>query len=78
MAELARGGSHIASTLTPEGERAAISDIVNDFHRLYGTDDLDVFLELLAQALDARRRPDIAGFVRRYTSKPDRNAKQNR
>ncbi|MCP3713614.1 hypothetical protein M3I54_43470 [Paraburkholderia sp. CNPSo 3274] len=66
MAELARGASHIASTLTPVGERAAISDVSDEFQRRYGTDDLNLFLELLAQALDARLRPDTATFIRRY------------
>lgn len=68
MAELARGGSHIASTLTPDGERAAISDVTGEFYRRFGIDDLRIFLELLAQTLDARLRPDTATFIRGYTA----------
>lgn len=66
MAELARGGSHIASTLTPDGERSAISEVTGEFHRRYGTHDFEIFLELLAQALDARLRPETAAVVRSH------------
>jgi hypothetical protein len=72
MAELARGGSHIASTLTPAGERAAIADITADFNRRYGTDDLAIFLELLAQVLDSRLRPDTATIVRHQSADAQR------
>ena len=64
MAELARGASHIASTRTPASERSAISDVTGEFDRRYGNDDFDIFLELLAQALDARLRPETAAVVR--------------
>jgi len=74
MTELARGGSHIASTLTPAGERSAIADVTGEFHRRYGSDDFEIFLELLAQVLDARLRPETAALVRNHCKTPQRQS----
>ena len=78
MAELARGGSHIASTLSAVGEHTAITDVVSDFRKRYGCDDLAVFLELLAQALDNRLRARAATIVRRFSADPNPLSDQKR
>lgn len=64
--ELARGGSHIASTLTVKSQHAAIAEVISDFLALHGADELDGFLELLAAGLDAREKSSAAIAVRSF------------
>jgi len=52
--ELARGGSHIASTLTAQGRADAIAEVVSSFVLQYGETDLAVFLEVLSDRLACR------------------------
>ncbi|HTR07335.1 MAG TPA: hypothetical protein VMJ11_11915 [Paraburkholderia sp.] len=68
MAELARGGSYIASTLSDASERAAVLDVVKEFCGRYGSRDLAVFMELLAQTLEGRNRPAAASAIRRFVA----------
>lgn len=63
-AELARGSSHIASTLTSSTRAAAIAEVVSDFRELHGSENLLPFLELLAEALEKRNSSDAAAAVR--------------
>lgn len=68
MAELARGGSYIASTLSVTSERAAVLDVVREFCGRHGSNDLAVFMELLAQILEGRNRPTAASVIRRLVA----------
>lgn len=68
MAELARGGSYIASTLSVTSERAAVLDVVREFCGRYGSNDLTVFMELLAQVLEGRNRATAANVIRRLVA----------
>ncbi len=68
MAELARGGSYIASTLSDASERAAVLDVMREFSDRHGNKDLAVFMELLAQRLEERNRPAAASVVRRLVA----------
>lgn len=78
MAEIARAGSHIASTLSALSERAAITDVASDFRNRYGSDDLDVFLELLAQTLENRLRSRAATIVRCFNTDTKRQIEQRK
>ena len=64
MAELARGGSYIASTLSVTSEQAAVLDVAREFCGRYGNNDLAVFMELLAQILEGRNRSAAASVIR--------------
>lgn len=64
MAELARGSSHIASTLSVASRDAAIVEVVIDFQRAYKQANVAVFLELLAQALQKRQHDEAAAAIR--------------
>jgi hypothetical protein len=61
--ELARGGSHIASTLTARGRADAIAEVVSSFVLLYGETDLAVFLEVLGDRLAHRGAAQAAAEV---------------
>lgn len=61
--ELARGSSHIASTLSPETRRVAIAEVLDEFAALHGADKLAIFRELLAESLEKRDRHDAAQAV---------------
>ena len=62
--ELARGGSHIASTQSPATLQAAVVEILEDFVTRYGTAASAEFLTLLAKRLEKRELPDAAALVR--------------
>ncbi|RKP57684.1 hypothetical protein [Pararobbsia silviterrae] len=64
--ELARGGAYIASALQPESRVAAMHEVVADFMRKHGADDLGVFLEMLVARLEARRAFAAAHIVHDY------------
>jgi hypothetical protein len=64
--ELARGSSHIASTLGLDSLRAAVAESMDDFLQRNGTDDLAIFLEVLADRLDKRHASDAASLVRQF------------
>jgi hypothetical protein len=61
--ELARGGSHIASTLSAQGRAAAIAEVIDGFVLQYGETDLAVFLEVLAGRLTQRGAGEAANAV---------------
>ncbi|WP_180970357.1 hypothetical protein [Burkholderia sp. WAC0059] len=72
--ELARGSSHIASTLTPLSLADAVDEVRNAFVAAYGEDDLAAFLELLAERLDKRTAREAATAVRRAAAPERRRA----
>lgn len=59
--ELARGASHISSTLSPETQRRAIVETIGEFCDLYGETKLPLFQKLLAEELRQRgkRKPRL-------------------
>jgi hypothetical protein len=61
--ELARGASHIASTVQEPGRARAIADVMDAFVSLYGEADLRVFLEVLAERLTGRGASEAAAAV---------------
>ncbi|MEW9580380.1 hypothetical protein ABQJ48_02040 [Paraburkholderia sp. DGU8] len=63
LVELARGSSHIASTLSPQTQRIAITEVMDEFRARYGADKLVVFRELLAESLEKRNEPSAAQAV---------------
>lgn len=63
--ELARGGSHIASTRSLATMQAAIADVLDDFVTRHGVIDSIFFLDLLAKRLENRGSPEAAMLVRR-------------
>ncbi|KAA1012069.1 hypothetical protein FVF58_13235 [Paraburkholderia panacisoli] len=69
LTELARGSSHIASTLSPQTQRIAIAEIVDEFCTQHGADKLVIFRELLAESLEKRNQPGAAQAVLNF--KPD-------
>lgn len=78
MAEIARAGSHIASTLSGVSEHTAITDVVSEFRNRHGSDNLAVFLELLAQTLEKRLRPGAATIVRRFNADAKRQTERKK
>lgn len=66
VVELARGSSHIASTLTSATLQVAVAEVMNEFVQQYGKETLSVFRELLADRLDERQSPEAASAVRRF------------
>ncbi|WP_207004816.1 hypothetical protein [Trinickia mobilis] len=62
--ELARGASHLASTMSYATLEAAMVETVADFVKLHGDDDLPVFLELLSRRLSERKKPEAASAIR--------------
>ncbi|OBR46229.1 hypothetical protein A6456_37185 [Paraburkholderia tropica] len=50
--------------LSSASKRTAIAEVTDDFLHHHDRDDLPVFLELLAQALDTRIDRDAASLVR--------------
>jgi hypothetical protein len=63
VVELARGSSHIASTLSPASQHAAIAEVLREFTLQYGSDMLPVFRELLAESLGDRGNTSAAQAV---------------
>lgn len=63
LIELARGSSHIASTLSPQTQRIAIAEVMDEFREQHGADKLVVFRELLAESLEKRNEPSAAQAV---------------
>lgn len=61
--ELARGGSHIASTLSAQSRADAIAEVIDGFVLQYGETDLAVFLEVLADRLTRRGANEAATIV---------------
>lgn len=66
MMELARGGSYIASTLTPATQQAAIVEVLNGFRAQHGPERLPIFRELLAESLTNRKDTLAAEAVLRF------------
>ena len=67
--ELARGGSHIASTLTPASMDAAVAEVMGQFIADRGTEGFEAFRVLLAENLEARGYVQGAEAVRMYVRK---------
>jgi hypothetical protein len=63
-ADVARGASHISSTLKPETLTAAVIEVMSGFIAMHGRLMLDVFRPLLIEALEKRNRADAATMVR--------------
>jgi hypothetical protein len=63
LLELARGSSHISSTLGADSQHAAIAEVLREFGLKYGKDKLPVFRDLLAESLEDRDNPDAARAV---------------
>jgi hypothetical protein len=61
--ELARGASHINSTLTPETCKRAIAEIFAEFGELHGNRELGLFQKLLVEDLHRRGNRDAASAV---------------
>ncbi|WP_322041865.1 hypothetical protein [Paraburkholderia sp. J67] len=61
--QLARGSSHIASTLTPHTRASAIAEVIEEFESLFGLDDLRAFLSALAHRLEKRGADDACADV---------------
>lgn len=70
MAQLARGGSHIASTLTAATRKLAIGEVVREFCEQNPTGNVPIFLELLAESVKKRADSDAAAAVREYELPP--------
>ncbi|MFP6560051.1 hypothetical protein WJ542_17380 [Paraburkholderia sp. B3] len=70
--ELARGASHIASTLSAQSRAAAIAEVVDGFVLQYGETDLAVFLEVLADRLMQRGANEAATAVTAAQRAPKR------
>ena len=63
MLELARGCSYISSTLTPDTRKRAIAEVLGDFRKVYGDQELPLFQKLLAEDLQRRGKPDAVSAV---------------
>ncbi|SIT39278.1 conserved hypothetical protein [Paraburkholderia ribeironis] len=63
LMELARGSSHIASTLSPATQHEAIAEVLQEFRLQHGADKLLLFRDLLAQRLKDRENPQAAQAV---------------
>ena len=70
LLELARGSSHIASTLSAPSMSKAVSEVMNDFIAQRGREALEIFRELLATRLQKRDCAAGAEMVRRFGSTP--------
>jgi hypothetical protein len=64
--ELARGSSHIASTLSPRSLREAVAEVMNEFAKLHGVDNHPGFRKLLADSLERRKNPKAATAVKHF------------
>jgi hypothetical protein len=62
--ELARGASHLSSTMSYATLEAAMVETVAEFVKQHGDDDLPVFLELLSRRLSERKKPEAASAIR--------------
>lgn len=68
--QLARGRSHIGSTLTSATLLSAIEEVFRDFFEQHGAADLEVFRELLARQLEKHCQAPAAGAVRQTPMTP--------
>lgn len=64
--ELARGGSHIASTLTPASMAAAVAEVLEQFIADRGAGGFDAFRLLLVEDLEKRGCLQGADVVKLY------------
>jgi hypothetical protein len=65
--ELARGASHIASTLTPSSTTAAVAEVLDQFIVDRGAGGFEAFRLLLAEDLENRGCLQGAEVVKLYT-----------
>ncbi len=63
MLELARGRSHVSSTLSPATRNRAIEEALGEFRELYGKREETLFQKLLADDLHRRGKGDAATAV---------------
>jgi hypothetical protein len=61
--ELARGTSHIASSMTPDSVRQSIREALDGFVKLHGLTRLHEFREVLFDRLHVRGKGDAAKLV---------------
>ncbi|MFM0732635.1 hypothetical protein PQQ52_19310 [Paraburkholderia sediminicola] len=61
--ELARGCSHISSTLNADTRKHAIAEVLGEFRDLYGDRELVLFQKLLIEDLQRRGKRDAASAV---------------
>jgi hypothetical protein len=66
LLKLARGSSHIGSTLTPESEQRAIAETLAEFCQVYGDAQVALFQQLLAEELRHRGKRDAAAAVAHF------------
>lgn len=71
MLELARGGSHIASTRTPQSLSRAITEVLDGFCQVHGVAARGVFQALLALEVGQRGHPEAALAVSAFVSAAD-------
>ncbi len=74
--ELARGTSHIASTLTPATLQQAVAEVLRAFQAERGREPFEAFQWLLAERLERRGRADAAQAVRAYGVVPGKTAQR--
>ena len=67
--ELARGASHIASTLTPSSTTAAVAEVLDQFIVDRGAGGFEAFRLLLAEDLENRGCLQAAEVVKIYLRK---------
>lgn len=66
LMEVARGSSHIASTLSAATQRIAIAEVLHEFQLQHGADRLAVFRDLLAESLEKRGHQSAAQAVSNF------------
>ncbi|CAB3795299.1 hypothetical protein LMG28614_04146 [Paraburkholderia ultramafica] len=64
--ELARGASHIASTLYEESMLAAVRESILEFEASHGRDDLKTFAHALLGRLELRGKPAAAKVLQHF------------
>lgn len=75
MLELARGGSHIASTRTPQTLERAITEVLDQFCQVHGLHALDVFLALLAVEVGQRGNREAVRAMSAFAAGGERQKK---
>lgn len=67
LLEVARGSSHIASTLKQDTLNRAIAEVFEGFRQVHGIPGLSVFRELLAEDVEKRGNQGAASAVRHFS-----------
>jgi len=64
--EIARGGSYLVSTTTPESRNATLTEMVQDFVEIYSESNLPTFLSSVEGWLVSRDHAELAAAVAYY------------